>query len=188
MERLKKVIIACLIMLIGLLPVTACNRSNQDKSSRDQGTRTEVSREPLDIKRITYLVYCGGQPDVQMYIINYDLKVEKYSIRPEYDKAYDFFAGELPPEDLYEVTEFEISEQDWSSMVNVLTRVNFMELKEDMSTKDIVDDGSSYYIRVETTDAVNNSGGYVAGYDDDPENRRFAEAKDLINGIVWNAG
>ena len=121
-----------------------------------------------------------------MYVFTPDLKVEKYSIYPEGDKTYDYLAGELPSDDLYDITEFEISDLDWSSMVNVLTRVNFMELEEDMSTKDIVDDGASYFIMVETTNAVNISGGYVAGYDDDPDSRRFAEAREMIENAINN--
>jgi hypothetical protein len=61
-----------------------------------------------------------------------------------------------------------------------------MELEEDMSTKDIVYDGSSYFIMVETTNAVNISGGYVAGYDDDSDSRRFAEAREMIENAINN--
>ena len=44
--------------------------------------------------------------------------------------------------------------------------------------------GSSYYIRVETKDAVNTSGGYMAGYDKDSESVRFAEAKEMITNAI----
>ena len=141
-------------------------------------------RGPIDVNRITYVVYPGGICHVDMYILTSDLHVKKYSIDPEGDKNYDYLAGELPSEDRYEVTEYEMSDLQWSSIVNILTRVNFMELNEDMSTKDEVYDGSSFYIRVETSDSANTSGGYVAGYDDDPDSRRFAEARQAIESAI----
>ncbi|MCR5801962.1 MAG: hypothetical protein K6G57_06490 [Lachnospiraceae bacterium] len=45
-------------------------------------------------------------------------------------------------------------------------------------------DGSSYYISVETSDATNTSGGYMAGYDGDDTGRQFAEAKEVIEKAV----
>ena len=190
MEKLKKTVVAGLILLIGLFSLTACSKTSrtEDSGKSSETTWTQISRGPLDVKKVTYLVYCGGLPDVEMYIITSDLKVEQYHIRPDvYDKTYyDYLAGELPPEDQYEITEYEITDTEWSSIVNVLTRVDFMTLKEDMSTKDIVDDGSSYYIRVETSNSVNTSGGYCAGWGDDADCRRFEEAREMIDNAVWN--
>lgn len=188
MEKLKKSVALGLALLIGLFSLTACSKTSrtQDSGKSSETTRTEISRGPLDVKKVTYLVYCGGLPDVEMYIITSDLKVEKYSIHPAaYDINYDYLAGELPPEDQYEITEFEITDTEWSSIVNVLTRVDFMTLDEDMSTKDIVDDGSSYFIRVETNNSVNTSGGYCAGWGDDADCRRFEEAREIIHSAVW---
>lgn len=176
MERVKKVVAAGLILLIGLLSLTACGRSRKEQRTRG----------PLAVKKVTYLVYYGGLPDVDMYIFTSDLKVKKYSIKPEGNKNYDYLAGELPSEDQYEITEFEISDGDWSSIVSILTRVNFMELDEDVSTKEMIDDGSSYYIKVETNASVHISGGYVAGYDDNPESRRFADAREYIENAIKN--
>ncbi len=166
MEKLKKAVAAGLILLIGLFTLTACNKTKQTEgpARSSEVTQVQVSRGPLNVEKVTYLVYIGGLPNVEMYIITPDLKVEKYDIKPlDYDKHYDYFEGELPPEDQYELTEYEISDLEWSSIVNVLTRVNFMELDEDMSTEELIDDGSTYAIRVETTDSVNTSGGYMAG-------------------------
>ncbi len=117
MKRFKKSIAIGLIMMIGLFSLTACNGSG----------RHSHSRGPLDVTKVTYLVYRGGMCAVDMYVITADLKVVKYDINPEGDKSYDYLAGELPSEDRYAVTESEISDLDWSSIVNVLTRVNFME-------------------------------------------------------------
>ena len=186
MEKLRKSVAAVLTLLISLFGLASCSREalpRKPDTASGTGT-TQRSRGPLKVTKVTYLVYCGGQPDVDMYIFTPDLKAVKYSIRPESDKTYDYLAGELPPEDHYEITEFGISDLQWSSIVNVLTRVNFMELEEDMSTREIIDDGSSYYIKVETSDAVNFSGGYVAGYDDDADSRRFAQAREMIENAI----
>ena len=64
--------------------------------------------------------------------------------------------------------------------MNVLTRVNFMELKEDLSTTETVYDGSTSYIKVETADAVHTSGGYAAGVSNNSDNKRYAEARQYI--------
>ena len=187
MEKFKKAIVAGLILLMGLFSLTACSKTNQTQASRSssESTTTQVSREPLEVKKITCLVYCGGLPHVIIYIITSDLKVEKYYIKLErYDVYYDYLAGELPPEDQYEITEFEITDQEWSSIVNVLTRVNFMELDEDVSTESIVDDASSCFIMVETSDSVHTSGGYCPGIDDNDNSRRFAEAWEMIYNTV----
>lgn len=187
MEKLKKAVVAGLVLVIGLFSLTACSKAKQTEISRSSSeSTTQVSRGPLKVNKVTYLIYCGGLPDVEMYIITSDLKVEKYYIKPDiYDATYyDYLAGELPPEGQYEVTEFEITDHEWSSIVNVLTRVNFMELDEDMSTESIVDDGSSYYIMVETSDSVHTSGGYCPGIDDNDDSRRFAEAWEMIYNAV----
>ena len=184
MVRLKNSIVAGLVLLTGLFVLTSCSNLIRPQSSGGTSETAQISREPLDVKKVTYLVYYGGLPNVDMYIITSDLKAKKYSIKPEGDKTYDYLAGELPSEDLYEITEFGISDTAWSSIVNVLTRVDFMALEEDTSTKELIDDGSSYYIKVETSDSVNVSGGYVAGYDDNAESRRFAKAKEMIENAI----
>ena len=181
MERLKKTVAAGLIFVIGLFALTSCSKTVEPARTKAATETTQISRGPLDVTKVTYLIYCGGLPEVLMYVITPDLKVQKYDIRPEIDKTYDYLAGELPSEDHYDVTEYEITDTEWSSIVNVLTRVDFMALDEEMSTKDIVDDGSSYYIKVETSDSTHISGGYCAGLDDDPDSRRFAEAREMID-------
>lgn len=179
MERLKKTVAAGLIFVIGLFALTSCSKTVEPARTKATTETTQISRGPLDVTKVTYLIYCGGLHNVKMYVITPDLKVQKYDIWPEID-TYDYFAGELPSEDHYDVTEYEITDTEWSSIVNVLTRVDFMALDEEMSTKDIVDDGSSYYIKVETSDSTHISGGYCAGLDDDPDSRRFAEAREMI--------
>lgn len=193
MERLKKTFIAGLVLLIGLVSLTSCGSSvraqrsggtsEPNQRSKETSETTQISRGPLDVKKVTYLIYCGGLREVEMYVITPDLKVQKYDIRPEIDKTYDYLAGELPSEDHYDVTEYEITDTEWSSIVNVLTRVDFMALDEDTSTKELVDDGPCLCIKVETSDSTHISGGYYAGLDDDPDSRRFAEAREMIEGV-----
>ena len=170
MEKLKRILVAGLLLTLGLFSLTACGRTHQ--------------RGPLDVKKVTYLVGCGGINRDYMYVFTSDLKAVKYVISPDRDDNCDYLAGELPSEENYEVTEFEITDLEWSSIVNVLTRVNFMELEENMSTKELIDDGSSYTICVETSDGTHVSGGYMAGYDKDSDSRRFAKAKEMIENAI----
>ena len=156
----------------------------------DEGTDTpeepgssDEKADKLDVKSVTYLVYPGGVNQVIMYVITSDLNVEKYTVNGP-DKNYDYLGGELPSEDTYEAESFEISESDWNDIVNALTEENFMELDEDLSTKEEIDDGSSYYIKVETADGTNTSGGYMAGYDKDAASKQFDEVKEVISNTV----
>ena len=171
---MKKILASVLITLFCLVSLCACALSRPNVGSRG----------PLDVKSVTYVIYCGGICKVDMYVITSDLKVAKYEIYPEGNISYDYFAGELPSEDRYEIKEYEISEEDWESLINVLTRVNFMELKEDLSTNETIYDGSSYYIGVETPDGTNISGGYMAGYDKNSASKRFAEAQEMIGYVI----
>ena len=182
MNRVRKV--AAIILTAAIcFSFGACSFSRSSERTAES-TASQVHRGPLDVKKVTYLVYAGDLCHVDMYVVSSDLKVTHYSINPEADKSYDYLAGEMPSEDRYEVTESSTDELSWSSIVNVLTRVNFMELKEDVSDTTGTDDGSSFYIKVETADGEHVSGGYNAGYPDDSESRRFAEAKEYIQNAV----
>jgi hypothetical protein len=183
MERLKKTVAAGLIFVIGLFALTSCSKTVEPARTKATTETTQISRGPLDVTKVTYLIYVGGLANVKMYVITPDLKVQKYDIWPEVDKTYDYLAGELPSEDHYDVTEYEITDTEWSSIVNVLTRVDFMALDEDTSTKELVDDGPCLCIKVETSDSTHISGGYYAGLDDDPDSRRFAEAREMIENV-----
>ena len=166
MKKTKKLITTLLLFSICILVFAGCNGNGQ--------------RGPLDVKKVTYVVHSGDVHHVEVTIITSDRKVTQYSINPKTNESYNYLEGELPPEDCYTVTEFEMSELSWSSMVNVLTRVNFMELKEDLSTTETVYDGSTSYIKVETADAVHTSGGYAAGVSNNSDNKRYAEARQYI--------
>jgi len=136
---------------------------------------------------VSYLISDRDYSHIEYYVITSDHKVKQYSVDINDGKTYDFFAGELPPEDRYTVAEYEIDELDWTSIVNVLTRVDFMTLLDEFPalTKDCE---STYYIQVETGDAVHKSGGYGAGFKKDPESRRFSEAQQQIQRALNRNG
>ena len=73
-----------------------------------------------------------------------------------------------------------MTEASWNSLVNTLTEADFMNLLEEFQP-DATDDSSSYYIRVETSDDVHQSGGYNAGGHMDPESRRFSNARQAVD-------
>ena len=164
MERFKKIFTSVLVAAFCIFAFAGCVKKQE--------------RGPLDVKKVTYLIYVGDQPIVKLYILTDDHKVTQYDIRTDDNKQYDYLAGELPPADQYEVKEYEIEGSGWESMVNVLTRVDFMNLLEEFT--DYGADASTYYIKVETADGVHTSGGYGAGMKQDPESRRFSEARQYI--------
>ena len=155
MEKLKKIFVSILAAVLCVLAFAGC--FGQSK------------KEPLDVKKVTHLIY----------VITDDLKVTHYTIWPEDGKDYDYFAGELPSEDNYEVTESEMTEENWKSMVDGLTEADFMTILEEFTNNGAMD-ASTYYIRVETSDGVHQSGGYNAGGSQDPESRRYSDARQAI--------
>ena len=165
MEKLKKICVSILAAALCLLAFAGCTG--------------QTPKEPLDVKKVTYLIYCGDIQEVEMYVITDDLKVTHYTIWPEDGKDYDYFAGELPSEDNYEVTESEMTEENWKSMVDGLTEADFMTILEEFTNNGAMD-ASTYYIRVETSDGVHQSGGYNAGGSQDPESRRYSDARQAI--------
>lgn len=173
MDKFKKIIAAILVLTLGVSVITGCGQKKQQ-------------RGPLDVKKVCYLVYLGGIDRIELYVITSDYKVKEYSMSSDPNNKYDYINEELPPEGQYELKEYEISELSWTSMVNVLTRVGFMEIKEDLSAKGDIDDASSYYIKVETADAVHISGGYAAGTSGGSDNTNFEEARQYIRNALKN--
>ena len=169
MERFKKIITAVLIAALCTFAFAGCGKKQE--------------RGPLDVKKVTYLIYIGDQPKAEMYIITDAHKVTQYDFNTDDNKQYDYLAGELPPADRYEVKEYEIEGSGWESMVNVLTRVDFMNLLDEFKDYGAYD-ASTYYIQVETADGVHKSGGYGAGMAQDPESRRFSEARQCIENAL----
>lgn len=179
MNRFKK-LSAVLISVMCLFSLASCGST--DGSGTAEETRT--ARGAMKVSKVTYCVYYGDRPEVDMYVLTPDLKGQRYNLQADESISAEYLTGELPSEDLYDLTEFEISENDWSSIVNVLTRVDFMTLPADMTSKQDIQDGSVCYISVEANGSANISGGYEAGSDDDPDSRRFAEAREYIEHAI----
>lgn len=165
MDKFKKILVTVLAAVLCVFAFAGCTGQSP--------------KEPLDVKKVSYLIYCGDIQEVRMYVITSDRKVTQYIIWPEDGMDYDYFAGELPTPDKYEVTESEMTEENWKSMVDGLTEANFMTILEEFTNNGAMD-ASTYYIRVETSDGVHQSGGYNAGGSQDPESRRYSDARQAI--------
>lgn len=165
MDKFKKILVTVLAAVLCVFAFAGCTGQSP--------------KEPLDVKKVSYLIYCGDIQEVRMYVITSDLKVTQYIIWPEDGTDYDYFAGELPTPDKYEVTESEMTEENWKSMVDALTEADFMTLLEEFTPDDSMD-ASTYYIKVETADGVHQSGGYNAGGHMDPESRRYSDARQAV--------
>lgn len=147
------------------------------------GCGAEKKTTSLDIKKVTFVKYSGDTRTIEMYIFNSDYRVDKYIINPKGDSKFDLLDGELPTKDEYSVKQLEITEESWTDLVNVLSRVSFMELEEELPYDEVYD-APSYYIQVETVDAVHKSGGYNAGEGKDNSNERFKEVLDVLDDIT----
>ena len=180
MNKFKRIIAAGLLLAMGVFAFAGCN-----KADRSGGKSTKQERGPLDITKVTYLIHSGDQPHLELYIISSDLKGTHYSINDDGAKKYDYLEGELPPEDQYEVTEFEVSDSEWNNIKLLATRANFMELPEELPPLE-GDDMGSTYIKIETKKDVNKSGGYGAGSGSENEHVRFARVEKAIRDVVRN--
>lgn len=172
MERIKRAIAAVILLSLSIFSFAGC--------------ATKQARGPLHVKKVTYVIYGGDINHDEVYVITSDRKVTQYSVDPEADKRYDYIAGEFPSEDKYEVKEYEMTELSWTSMVNVLTRVNFMEIQEDLNATGDICDACTYYIKVETSDASHTAGGYAAGMSEGYQHKNFAEARQYITSALRN--
>ena len=168
MEKLKRIIVAVLLMSLSMCAFAGCAKR----------------RGPYDVKKVTYVIYGGDVNHDEVFVITSDYKVTQYSIDPEADRRYDYLNGEFASEDKYEVKEYETDELSWTSLEHVLTRVNFMELKEDISSDGSICDACTYFIKVETSDGVHTSGGYAAGMGGTVEDRNFAEAQQYVRNAL----
>lgn len=168
MEKLKRIVVAVLLMTLSMCVFAGCAKK----------------RGPYDVKKATYVIYGGDINHDEVFVITSDYKVTQYSVDPEADRRYDYLKGDFPSEDRYIVKEYETDELSWTSMVNVLTRVRFMDLKEDISSDGSICDACTYYIMVETSDGVHTSGGYAAGMGETVEDKNFAEAQQYVRNAL----
>ena len=180
MNKFKRAIAAGLLLAMSVFVFAGCSRAGQ--GSRET---KKQERGPLDVKKVTYLVYSGDQPHVDLYIISEDLKGTHYSINDDFEKKYDYLEGELPSEDQYEVSDFEVSESEWNNIKLLVKRCGFMELPEELPPVEGDDIGSTY-IKIETSKDVNKSGGYGAGAGSESEHVMFARVRDAISDVIRN--
>jgi hypothetical protein len=141
------------------------------------------SEPTLIVEKVTFIHYFGDSHTIEMYILTSDFHLQKYVINPKDDSQIDLLGGEMPSKDEYIVEEREITESEWGNLVNILSRVDFMELEEELPRSEAYD-APSYYIQVETADDTHSSGGYNAGEGRDKANKRFKEILDEIRGII----
>lgn len=140
---------------------------------------------PLEIQKVTYSVSGGDTGFLKVYVLTSDEAVLYDFKRSGSDlDGYDYFTDGLPSEDDYTVSARKVTEDEWTNLANILTRVNYMELPEELPVPDHFYDGCNYYIQVETADDIHKAGGYEAGREKDSDSRRFKEALEPIRFII----
>lgn len=141
------------------------------------------NRRPLTVKEVSYIVYSGDTLEANYYVISSNGMMKMYDIKPEdtMPKPDELFSGNHLTD--YQVSEYKIDKSYYESLVLILTRNNFMELKEDLSIEGAYD-APSYYIQVQTEDHIHQAGGYNAGYGDDSDQRRFKNVLDAITLLI----
>ena len=135
--------------------------------------------EPLNVKKVTCVSYVSDPRRIYMTTVSDDLAIKFYEIYPESDNNPDLLAGDLPPENEYDLKEDVISQEAWDEFVKLISEKKFMELPEDIEL-DGVFDGVSRYIKVETDEGSYTVGGYCAGEGRGRDHKRFS---DILKGM-----
>ena len=73
MEKLKRIIVAVLLMSLSMCAFAGCTKR----------------RGPYDVKKVTYVIYGGDVNHDEVFVITSDYKVTQYSIDPEADRRSD---------------------------------------------------------------------------------------------------
>lgn len=181
--------IAALLAGILFIPLTLAGCSTQENgSSGATATSTPslsaTAMQENNLPKITYVVSTASSATVRMYVLTADYTVKEYLMKgTEFFGNYDFFAGELPPEHRYELTEYTISEEDWNALMNTINENNFAELPEKLPDGGVYD-GASTYMQVETVDGVHKTGGYAPADGGSDESKRYRAIRDKFYEII----
>lgn len=168
---MKKNVIALLAGIL-LIPLTLA------------GCGTQQNNSTSDVKKITYILRGTDLGILTMYVLTSDCTMKEYEMGFDDFIHYDLFAGELPPEGRYEVIgEYKISEEEWNALVSAINENNFAELPEELPAGRVTD-AAVIHMQVETADWTHETGGYMAGYEDDDESKRFRAIKDELWNII----
>ena len=138
-----------------------------------------------DVTKVTCVYNFGSMDGAEMDVYTPDGTLTMYVIQPYSGSSVDLFAGEVPSEDECEIKELTFTNDDWNSIVDAINKNNFMNLPEELPKVE-ADDGSSYYITVETTSGTHKSGGYCAGNGIGNKHERFGEVKMLLYRLKSN--
>ena len=80
MEKLKRIVVAVLLMTLSMCIFAGCAKK----------------RGPYDVKKVTYVIYGGDINHDEVFVITSDYKVTQYSVDPEADRRYDYLKGDFP--------------------------------------------------------------------------------------------
>ena len=134
---------------------------------------TSESDEPTSVEQITFMHIEFDPPSYEVFVITPDYMVKHYDFTQYWmDTSFDYFTDPLPPDDQYTVEEWQSTEVQWNSMVDVVLENKFLDLPETIELKDGNDFGFSY-IQVVANGVTYKSGGYGAEYVSDKAGKSF---------------
>ena len=157
---MKKSISTFLIIML-LFTLNGCAKKNYD---------------PSNVERITLMRVEFFGPEYKVFVITPDYMVKQYDFTLYWiNNSFDYLSDPLPPENEYDLTEWQITETSWNNMTEVLRKNRFFGLPEEIRPVRGEDFGI-YYIEVAANGITHKSGGYGAT----DTNNRF---KNAWNGI-----
>ena len=157
--------ISIFLAVMFLFTFTGCSEKNYEPSNVDYITIMHVKPDPVYYEVFTV------SPDGGVKLYDFTL----YCMQ----NPFDYFTDPMPPESEYELSEWQIAENDWNSLIKVLEENRFFGLPDEIKPANGFD-YSTYYIEVGSNGDVHRSGGYGAGHGQDRTNKRFMNIRDEI--------
>lgn len=151
----------------------------------------EAKNESCEVTRIVLVSTGGDGNTLDAYVFEPEPSLTHVSLAPDTDLSHVGEESPWPEEAELSRERLSISEADWQGLVDVVDKVDFMDLPEVIKVSDLVLDTPSYYINVKTTEGSHESGGYAAGFGSDEPNERFDKLHEALNDVIakgtWKA-
>ena len=144
----------------------------------------EAKNESCEVTRIVLVSTGGDVNTLDAYVFEPEPSLTHVSLAPDTDLSHVGEESPWPEEAELSRERLSISEADWQGLVDVVDKVDFMDLPEVIKVSDLVLDTPSYYINVKTTEGSHESGGYAAGFGSDDPNERFGKLHEALNDVI----
>ena len=174
-RSMKKNTAYLIILTLGVIITIGCSHIKEKKHAQ---------KADLKMDKVIYSYSYGDRYGFEITEITSDLCMKRYIITPDEDSEFNLQDGNLPSEEEYRCEEYQITEGDWNSIVDVISENDIMTIPEDISNSGDVHDGGYSYIEVENNDGSYKVGGYDASGGKEDVNERYYNMEMVISKVI----